>query len=318
MESAPAGPVRAGLLEVWWLALRPFSFPASTMPVLFGTVLAVTVGGAVFRPLLFIAALVAMLLLHGGANVLNDVCDFRKGLDREVLPVSGAVVRGLLSPGEALRGALVLFGAGSLLGLFLAWMSGWSILLIGLIGVAVGVLYSATPLGLKYRALGDLAVFLNFGLLGSLGAWTIQAGRPAWLPVFWALPFSLLVVGILHANNWRDIRGDKAGGCATVASLLGERRSEAYYRVLILAPFILVGALMALPLGRGLPAMPLTFLLVLLALPQALGLLGRARSQSSEEGGIAALDGATARLNLLFGLLCTVALVVHALLEKGR
>lgn len=312
MKGMEAGPARPGFLGTWWVALRPFSLPASTMPVLFGTALAATVGGASLRPIPALLALVSMALLHGAANVLNDVYDFRKGLDRVVVPASGAVVRGLLAPAEALRGAVVLFAAGCLIGLALAWLSGWQVLAIGLAGVAIGVLYSATPLGLKYRALGDLAVFLDFGLLGALGAWTVQTGAAAWLPVLWAVPFSLLVVGILHANNWRDIRGDTAGGFSTVASLLGDRRSRIYYALLILVPFPLVVLFMVAPLGP--PPMPPTFLLVFLALPAALDLLRRARKEAQ---GFVALDGATARLNLLFGLLSSAAPVLHTLLGRG-
>ena len=115
------------------------------------------------------------------------------------------------------------------------------------------------PLPLKFNALGDLAVFLNFGVLGSLGAWTVQTGTLSWVPVVWAVPMSLLVVAILHANNWRDIRSDTDGGIRTMASVLGDARSEAYYRFLLMAPFAILLVLMLLRWTSGLePKMPLT------------------------------------------------------------
>lgn len=301
----------------WLVAARTFALPASTMPVVFGTAAAVTVGGAAFHPGLFAAALLAMVLLHTGANMLSDVTDFRKGLDREATPASGAVVRGYLSDKQVQRGAVLLLATGSVIGLWLASRVGWPLLWIGLAGVAIGVGYTLGP-ALKYRALGDLAVFLDFGILGALGAWTVQTGRLSWRPALWAVPMSLLVIGILHANNWRDIATDRErAGIHTVASLLGDRGSFVYYGALIFGPFIIVTALAAIGIVRPDAAcgMPWPALLVWLALPLALKLWGQARRRASpvHPTDFVALDGATARLNLAFGLLCTAGFILAAL-----
>ena len=223
--SAGATDARPGLLKTWWIASRPFSLPASAMAVAFGTAGAAAMTGAPLRWFFFLLALAGMMVLHAAANVLNDVYDYRKGIDKEVLPVSGAVVRRYLSESEALRGAAVLFFVGAAVGIFLCWQTSWLILPIGAVGAFLGVFYSATRLALKYRALGDFCVFFSFGVLGSLGAWIVQTGEFSWIPVLWAVPQSLLVIGILHANNWRDIAGDTAGGFPTIASLLGDRGS---------------------------------------------------------------------------------------------
>ncbi len=302
----------------WRVAMRTFSFPASTMSVVFGTALAATVGQAPFQWVLFLASFFGMALLHAGANLLNDVYDFRKGLDRHVNPVSGAVVRGWITPGQALTAGWLLLGLGSALGLYLVGKVGLPILWIGLAGVAIGVLYTWGPFPLKFNALGDLAVFTNFGVLGTLGAWTVQTGRPAWFPAFWAVPMSLLVVGILHANNWRDIRSDTGGGIRTMASLLGDRFSEAYYAFMILGPFALILLLMLLSRVADLgPKMPYAFLITFLASPLALGLLKKARQRHAPRHPLdfAALDGATAKLNLVFSVLCTLALGLDALIR---
>lgn len=297
------------MLRTWWIASRPFSFPASVMPIVFGTVLAVSVAGARFQPGLALLSLLAMLILHAASNILNDVFDYRRGLDREVFPVSGAVVRKLLTPEQALRGALILFAVGSLLGILVAFLSTWHILWIGLLGLVVGVGYSPGRLGLKYSALGDFAVLLNFGLLGALGAWTVQTGFPSWLPVIWALPMGLLVIGILHANNWRDIAGDKASGFHSVASLLGDRASLAYYGFLLFCPFILV-LLFVFRAGvpESWPGMPVFSLLCFVALPYAVKLFkkGLKRHAPEHPEDFVGLDGATAGLNILFGALLTL------------
>ena len=140
--------------------------------------------------------------------------------------------------------------------------------------MAVGAGYTL----LKARALGDLAVFLDFGLLGAAGAWIVQTGSFSWLPVLWTVPMAMLVIAILHANNWRDIASDGERRVSTVAGRLGDRGSLAYYGVLIFGPVLIDLAFIALPrLARGpLRPMPWTFLLVLLALPNALRLWGRA------------------------------------------
>jgi 1,4-dihydroxy-2-naphthoate polyprenyltransferase len=312
--SVPAAAVPS-LPKIWWVAMRPFSFPASVMSVLYGGVLGVTTGGGRLDLPMLVLAAVGMALMHGGTNALNDAYDYEKGLDRQVLPVSGAVVRGYLTPPAATRLAAVLFGLGALIGLVIAWRVGWVIVAIGVAGLATGVLYSATPAGLKYLALGDLAVFVMFGILGTLGGWVTQTGTASWLPVLWGVPISLLVIGILHANNWRDMVSDRARGCVTVANLLGDRGSALYYDLLLLAPFVLVLGFIVVPrlTGVGTP-MPLTFAVVALAAPLALRNLGRARRRSAprQPMDFLALDGATAQLELAFGALCTVGAVLAA------
>ena len=148
--------------------------------------------------------------------------------------MSGAVVRGWITSSEALKGSALFLVVGALIGLYVVSRIGAPVLWIGLIGVSIGVLYTWGPIPLKFNALGDLAVFLNFGVLGALGAWTVQTGSLAWTPVIWAVPMSFLVVGILHANNWRDIKADSGGGIKTMASVLGDARSEGYYAFLLL------------------------------------------------------------------------------------
>ncbi len=303
------------VLRKWLIAGRPWSLPASTMPVIFGTSLAVVIGKATFLPGAFLMALLGMVVLHTAANMLSDVFDFKRGLDREVTPVSGALIRGWLSPRQVSLGATILFAVGCAVGLYLVYLTGPVLLLIGLVGVMIGVFYS----GLKVHALGDLAVFLNFGIFGALGAWVVQTSSFSWIPVVWSVPLALLVSAILHANNWRDTAIDREKKIATVASLLGDRASLSYYGFLIFGPFLIDLGLILAPrfaLEDAL-AMPLTFCLVFLALPRAIALWGRARRRQAPRHPLdfIVLDGATAQYNLNFGLLSTAALWLDFVLK---
>jgi len=303
-------------LKKWLIAGRPWALPASTMPVLFGTSLAVVIGGAGLDVPGFLAALLAMMTLHTAANMLSDVFDFQRGLDRDVTPVSGAIVRGWLSPKQVAAGSIFLFAFGSVLGIVLVLRTGAVLFWIGAAGVAVGASYGF----LKSRALGDLAVFLDFGILGSLGAWVVQTKTLSWLPVVWAVPTAMLVIGILHANNWRDIVKDSGKEVITMACLLKDRGSLVYYGVLLFGSMILIILYVCVPrvVAIALPALPPTFLIVLIALPKALGLWKRALNRHAPEKPLdfAVLDGATAAYNLLFGLLCTAALWLDFALKK--
>ncbi len=304
----------------WWISTRPFSFPASTMPVIFGTVLAFAYSDYPFNALYFILAFIGMLILHAAANILNDYFDFNKGLDKVANPVSGGVVRGIITPEQARKASILLFAIGTAIGLLLVYLTGITLLYIGLTGLLIGIFYTAgNKVSLKYNGLGDLAVFMNFGILGSLGAWYVQTGTLSWIPVLWAIPMSTLVIAILHANNWRDIISDKEGKIFTIASLLGDKKSLNYYGFLIYGPFIMVLLLILIPflLFPELNAMPFSFLITLLALPLAINLWKKALNRKTPDKPLdfVALDGATAKLNLVFGSLCTIALLIHALIQ---
>ena len=311
---------RISFFKKWWISLRPFSYPASTMPVVFGTVLAYVYGGEVFNFWYFLLAFFGMVFLHAGANVLNDIIDYKKGLDKVTAPVSGGVVRRLISIQEAKYASTILFSVGTFMGLTLAYLTSPWLLLIGVPGILIGVFYSlGGKVALKYHALGDLAVFLNFGTLGALGAWFVQTGTFSWIPVIWALPMSMLVIGILHANNWRDIKSDREGNIYTIASMMGDKTSLRYYGYLIFGPFLVVLGLILVPYLAfpNVTFMPFTFAIVILSLPMALKLWQKALNRKEPKNPIdfVALDGATAQFNLVFGLLCTIALVLEAVLR---
>lgn len=299
---------RLKILKKWLIATRPFALTASLVPTVFGASLALQRGDLSEGGVLFVLTLLAVILLHSGANMLSDVQDHRRGVDKGPPDsASGAVVRGLLTEKTVFRGALVLLGCGLVPAFLLACLTGRELWIIGAVGVSIGVLY--TPL--KYKALGDLAVFVTFGLLCPLGSWVVQTKTFSWLPVVWSIPLGLLVVAILHSNNWRDIESDGEANIRTCAMLLGERGSLVYYAFLVWTPFIMVSAAIFASGHLSGVSVPPTMILVWAALPKTFKCWKKARCGADK---LETLDLETARLHLLFGVLSVVALGVDALL----
>lgn len=283
------------------------------MPVLLGSVLAAYFSESDFSIFIFVLCLTGMILFQAAANILNDYYDYIKGLDTQIFPGSGAIVRGLFSATQARRAAFFLFFIAILIGLLVAFLRSYWIIPIGAIGLAIAVLYSATNFALKYLALGDIAIFFVFGILGTLGAWTAQAGAPALLPAFLAIPLGLLIVGILHANNWRDSAVDLGRGFQTIASLLGNRGSERYYRFLLLAPYFFIVLFFIAPFfSQQLPTQPVSSFIVFFSLPHAWTLLRRIKNKRSKDEPIifASLDAATAKLAISFTLLYALGFMI--------
>ncbi len=258
---------------------------------------------------LLVLALCGVLGLHTAANLLNDVVDHRRGLDREVQPHSGAVVRGWISERQALvlAGALLPIGAGCGLAVYVATDA--ITLVLGLAGVLLALGYTGPGPCLKYAGLGDPAVFLAFGVLPVFGSWWIQAQAWSWAPVLWSLPLGSLAVAIVHANNWRDLATDAECRCVTMAQRLGERGSRRYYQLLILSPFVVVLALGVVSRMSSAWLAPAQFGWPLAAVPVGWRLLADARRPAVSR---TALDARTAGLQGLFALLTLLAFGLEA------
>lgn len=305
----------ASAVATWWVAVRPFAYTGSVLPVLFGMALAHEAGLAP-RWGRFVLTLLGVLSFHTAANLLNDYHDFRRGTDKTVNPASGALVRGWLSDHQVRLAALLCLGAGMGFGCALVWLAGWPVLLLGVIGAVLSLGYTRAGFCLKYAGLGDLTIFLAFGVLPVFGTYWVQAETFSWQPIVWSVPLVSFTIGILHANNWRDLGSDTGAGCRTLATRLGERGSSNYYRVLIVGPFVLVGLyVLAERLGCELVRAPLTALAVLVALPKAVQ-LGRIQRDAAGDAFLM-LDALTAQLHLLFGLLLSVAFALSPHLPWG-
>jgi 1,4-dihydroxy-2-naphthoate octaprenyltransferase len=208
-------------IRLWWRAVRPFSFTASVIPVLVGSLLGFD---EQVRVLPFLLALVGSVAIHAGTNLVNDYYDHVKGADGpDSLGPSGVIQRGDLSPRAVLAGGIVCFAVGSAIGLLLVWMTSIELLWLGLASVAAGFLYTGAPVSLAYIGLGELTVFVFMGPVMVLGSYFVQTERWDWGPVIVSLPVAFLVTGILHANNMRDIEDDRRHGKRTIATLIGRR-----------------------------------------------------------------------------------------------
>ena len=294
-----AGPA-VSRARAWLMAARIPTLPAAAAPVVAGTG-AAAARGPVSVPV-FLATLVAALLIQVGTNLANDLYDFRKGADRPGRTGPTRVTQaGLLSERDVARGMAVTFGAAVAVGLYLAAVGGWPIVAVGLASIAAGILYTGGPWPLGYHGLGDLFVFIFFGVVAVTGTFYLQTGTVA--PAAWlaSVPVGLLVTDILVVNNLRDIEQDRAAGKRTLAVRIGERATRIQYAAFVTLAF-------AMPaVQRALGQVGPLFWLPWLSAPLAWDLTRRVLR--GERG--AALNGVlkgTGRLLLLFSLLLAAAL----------
>jgi 1,4-dihydroxy-2-naphthoate octaprenyltransferase len=295
-----APPARPGALRAWVLAARPPTLPAAVTPVLVGTA---AVANTAFRPLLFVAALIAAALIQIGTNFANDYFDYHKGADTAERLGPVRVTQSGLIPPERVRSAMALvFALAALIGLYLVFAGGWPILVIGLLSIAAGVLYTGGPYPLAYHGLGDLFVFVFFGMVAVCGTAYLQVGTVPAVAWFAALPVALIVTAIIVVNNLRDIDTDRKANKHTLAVLIGRRATRIEYLLLLAAAYLL------LPLGPLLGLASAWALLPWLTLPLALPL---ARTVRAEQGRPLnhALAG-TGRLHLVFGVLLAAGLLL--------
>jgi len=275
---------------VWLMAARPRTLSAAVSPVLVGTAIAHRVGA--LRPLVAALALLSSLLIQVGTNFANDYSDFKHGADANRVGPTRVTQSGLVAPRTVKLAAWLAFAASAVLGIALAALSGWPILIIGAASVAAGWLYTGGPWPLGYHGLGDVFVFIFFGLVATCGTVYAQAlfvPAEAWLA---GAAVGSAATAILVVNNLRDRQTDAKVGKNTLAVKLGAKASRVEYVALVLAPFVL-----ALWLGTLWP---------LLALPAALPPL---RTVLTQEGaGLNRGLGQTARLQILFSILLAAGL----------
>jgi len=297
--SSPA-PGSAG---AWLLAARPRTLPAAVAPVAVGTAVAFREGG--FRPGPAAAALLGALLLQVASNFANDVFDHEKGADVDGrLGPPRAVQTGLLTAAAMRRGTAAVLALAVLVGVYLVYAAGWPVVAIGLASMAAAVAYTGGPWPLGYHGLGDLFVFVFFGLVAVCGTAFVQMLRVPPLAWWAAVPVGLLTTAILVVNNERDRESDAVVGKRTLAVRLGPRGSRAEYVALLAGAFAVPVALVIA--GRAGAAL----LLPLLAAPLA---LARARAVLASSG--AALNpslAGTARLLLAFSLLLSAGIALDA------
>lgn len=285
--------------SAWWLAVRPATLTASASPVFVGTGAAWADGVFAAGPAL--AALLGASLLQVGANFANDVFDFERGADTaDRLGPQRATQQGWITPRQMKRAMWLAFAAASLTGLYLTWVAGWPVLALGLASIAAAYLYTGGPRPYGYLGLGDLSVFLFFGIGAVAGTYYVQALALSRLALLASLPIGALATAILVVNNLRDIETDARAGKRTLAVRLGDPATRAYFYLLLLVAYA-VPLLMWWWNVAGVHV-----LLPWLSLPFAARLAARMR----HDRGLA-LNGClvrTARLEVVYGLLFALGL----------
>lgn len=284
----------------WIIAVRPWSFPASAMPVivtaafLFWKGYEISWGFAIW-------ALLNIIVFHAAGNTWSDYFDFKKKVDADDTFGAKTLTTGMFEPKEIYRLSVALTVVAVAGGLALMALTGLPLLWIGLGGLICTLLY---PM-LKYNALGDLVILLAYAFLPTLGTSFVAAGGIVPSVLIVALPLGLITDGILHSNNTRDMKTDSRAGIRTMAMSLGVKSSAVLYGFEMIFPFIWVGVCSICGF------MPLATIIIFMTLPVAIGCAKT--MMNSVEGGvhmIADLDVRTANLQLMFSLLLTVSFVI--------
>jgi len=283
------------------MAARPRTLPAAVAPVLVGTALAAT--GETFKVLTFLAALVGALFIQVGTNLSNDYSDARRGADTDdrLGPVR-VTAGGLVPPRQVLIATYVAFALAVLAGVYLIATAGWELLLVGAASILAGVLYTGGPRPYGYEGLGEVFVFLFFGVVAVTGSYFAQVEALDWEALILAVPVGLLASAILVVNNVRDLETDRRAGKRTLAVRLGRQRARGLFAAMI------AGAFMSAPLPWLLGSLSPWLLQSWLALPLALPVLRAVRTRTDGPALNSALAG-TGRLQLAFCVLLSAGLL---------
>jgi 1,4-dihydroxy-2-naphthoate octaprenyltransferase len=275
------------------MAARLRTLPAAVAPVLVGTSLAL--GNGTFHPLAFVAALLGAIFIQVGTNLSNDYSDARRGADTEdrLGPVR-VTAGGLVPPSQVLMATYVTFGLAVLCGVYLIVVAGPVLLAIGAASILAGIAYTGGPKPYGYEGLGEVFVFLFFGVVAVAGSYFVQVQSLPWEAFVCAVPVGLLASAILVVNNVRDLETDRRAGKRTLAVRLGRERTRDLYVAM------LVGAFLTAPLPWPLGSMSAWLLAPWLAAPLAVKLVGVVRTRVDGP----ALNGALARTGALQLVFC--------------
>lgn len=296
------GTTSPSVARIWLMAARPKTLPVGLAPVLVGTALAATAD--VFEPLRFAAALLGALFIQVGANLSNDYSDARRGADTEdrLGPVR-VTAGGLVPPRQVLIATYVTFGLAILCGTYLIAVAGWELLLVGAASIVAGVLYTGGPRPYGYEGLGELFVFLFFGIVAVAGSFFVQTETLVWEAFALAVPVGLLASAVLVVNNVRDLDTDRRAGKRTLAVRLGRARTRGLFAAM------LYGAYLLTPVTWIFGPLDAWLLLPLLSLPLAAPVVRTVRTRTDGPSLNEALAN-TGRLELAFCLLLSAGILL--------
>jgi 1,4-dihydroxy-2-naphthoate octaprenyltransferase len=293
-------------MRIWLMAARPRTLPAAIAPVLVGTAAAVEWFGRLPRVGAFIAALIGSIFIQIGTNLANDYSDAKRGADTvDRLGPVRVTSAGLVTPQRVLVATWIAFGVAVGCGIYLTFVAGWVILLIGAVSIAAGVLYTGGPRPYGYAGLGEVFVFLFFGLVAVNGSYYVQVEKLDPLPLGLSIAVGFLATAILVVNNVRDLETDRRAGKMTLAVRVGRQNAVVLYRLLVLGAFVVLPISL---IGADAGLLPL---IGLLSLPLAIGPLRTMSNRTDGPALNAALAGTGALLGA-FSLLVSIGLLIAA------
>ena len=281
-------------LGIWVDGARPRTLPAAIAPVLVATALA----GDSINPLTALLALIVSLSLQIGVNYANDYSDGIRGTDNDRIGPSRITAGGLAKPIQVKSAAFISFGVAAVAGLGLAITTSWWLIAVGAISIAAAWGYTGGKSPYGYMGLGELFVFIFFGLVATVGSFYVQTEEITGQSILAGVIVGSLACAILVINNVRDRAKDEVVGKLTLAVRLGDKRSRILYSVLVIAPYLLTA-------GFGTP----WTLLTLLTLPMTISIL-KALSSGIQGVDLIALLGKTGKLQMLFSLALSLALII--------
>ena len=294
-------------MKDWIAGARPRTLPAALVPVLVGTAAAAGMNGdtnalkglVIWR---FAAALVVSLALQIGVNYANDYSDGIRGTDADRVGPMRLTGSGRKSPGAVKRAAFLSFGVAAVAGLGLAAATSWWLIAVGFVAIAAAWFYTGGPRPYGYAGLGEVFVFVFFGIVATTGSAFVQIERVTPLTLLVSIPVGLFATALLVVNNLRDIPGDTEAGKRTLAVRLGDKRTRIFYIVLVVLPFFTVPFLCGLSQR---PAGAFSMFAVLLARKPVQRVIEGARGPA-----LIPVLGATGKVQLAFGVLISVGLFI--------
>ncbi|MFC4023690.1 1,4-dihydroxy-2-naphthoate polyprenyltransferase [Oceanobacillus longus] len=309
MQSSDNNTIKQALNErggfhVWWRLLRPHTLTASFVPVFVGTMIAFNEGSIDW--LLFLAMLVASILIQAATNMFNEYYDFVRGLDTdESVGIGGSIVRDGIAPKRIRNLAFGFYGISILLGIYICMTSSWWIAVIGLVCMAFGYLYTGGPLPISYTPFGELfsGVLMGTVIIGI--TYFIQTGTVTAEMVWISIPISIFIGSINLSNNIRDRDGDKIGGRKTIAVLIGRERSVTLLAFLMIIAYVITGILIII--GN----LPLWSLITFFSAVKAREVIKKFRGKTEAIEMMPAM-AATAKTNTIYGFLLGISLLLAA------
>lgn len=288
--------------QVWWRLLRPHTLTASFVPVFLGTMLALQSHTLHFG--LFMAMMIASILIQSATNMFNEYYDFKRGLDHAgSVGIGGAIVRDGVSARTVLNLAFIFFGIAILLGVYICVLTTWWIAVIGTICMAAGYFYTGGPYPIAYTPFGEIAAGVFMGLILVLLSFFIQTGVITFESILVSIPISILVGGILMANNIRDLEGDKEKGRKTLAILLGHDKAVTFLEGMFIVSYLwVVGLIITIDSS-------LWLLLIILSIPKAFKAIRLFEGKTKAAHMMPAMQ-ATAQMHTQFGLLMAIGLLL--------